>query len=111
MAAATIVGPSTATAGVPGGNTAAYNLVTTAQVLKGGPGILMRLLVTTPGSAGNLTFNDCATVGAAAAANQIVSIPFGSLTIGQMITFEWPCIAGIVVSALPTGGLYSVSFS
>jgi hypothetical protein len=109
--AATIVGPAVLNAGVPGGNSAALN-ITGAQVIKAGPGLLMRVCISAIGSGGTLTFNDCLTTGAAAAANQIVSIAQASLALGQVITLEWPCATGIVVSAFPTGGaIVSCTFS
>jgi len=85
--------------------------VNSARVIKAAPGNLARILVQAPGSAGNLVLNDCATVGAAAAANQIATIAFGSLTIGQQIWIDWPCATGIVVSAIPTAGVVSISYN
>lgn len=107
---ATPVGPITASPGLPGGVSASLN-VTAAGVVKPTAGVLARILVNAPGSAGNLTLNDVATTGAAAAANQILTIAFGSLTVGQVISLEWPCGTGIVVSSVPTGGAVSISFS
>jgi hypothetical protein len=67
--------------------------------------------VQAPGSAGNLTLNDCATVGAAAAANQVISLAFGSLTAGQQLWLDFPMAAGITVSAIPTGGVVSIAYN
>jgi hypothetical protein len=95
-----------------GGNSSALQ-VTAAAVIKATPGRLAKITVVAPGTtSGALTVNDCATTGAASAANQIVSIPFGSLTAGQVIALDWPCQVGIVVSAVPGGGSpqYSISF-
>ena len=86
----------------PGGFSSAY--VVAAQVVKAAPGTLCRIVVVAPGTGGALTVNDCLTVGAAAADNAILSVPFGSLTGGQIFTLLWPCLVGIVVSALPSGG-------
>ena len=36
--------------------------------------------------------------------NQILTVPFGSLTAGQVIVLEWPCLNGIAISAVPTAG-------
>lgn len=96
----------------PGGISRALN-VTAATVIKANPGQVYRIFVSAPGTtSGALTINDAATVGAAAAANQIVSIPFGSLTAGQVITLECPCVNGIVVSAVPGGSpVYAVTYS
>jgi hypothetical protein len=93
-----------------GGNGAALN-ITAAVVLKATPGTLFRVTVSTIGSAGALTLNDNTALTGNVAANQIVSIPFGSLTAGQVITLEWPCAAGIVVSAVTTGGVFAATFS
>lgn len=45
--------------------------------------------------------------------NQLITVPFGSLTAGQVITLEDPCQYGILLSAVPTGGspLYTVSYA
>lgn len=108
--ALTVVGPVSAAPGLPGGISAALN-VTAAAVIKGVSGVLVRILVNAPGTAGNLTVNDVATTGGAAAANQILTIAFGSLTVGQVIALEWPCGTGIVVSAVTTGGAFAISYS
>ena len=51
------------------------------------------------------TANDCATTGAAAAANQLATIP---AAVG-IISVDWPCLAGIVV--VPgSGQTLAVSF-
>lgn len=96
----------------PGGTQSALNL-TAAQVVKATPGRLIKLLVVAPGSAGSLTVNDCATTGAAAATNEILTIAFGSLSIGQVIALDWPCSVGIVVSLVPSAGSpqFSISFN
>src|ERR1700693_2787913 len=94
----------------PGGNATVLN-ITAPAVLKASPGTLVRIVVSAIGSAGALTLNDAATTGAAAQANAILSIPSGSLTAGQVIPLEWPCATGIVVSAVPTGGVFAAAFS
>lgn len=45
--------------------------------------------------------------------NQIITIPFGSMTAGEIMEFAWPCINGILVSAVPTTAspTYAISFS
>lgn len=80
-------------------------------VLKATPGVLVSVIVVTAGSAGSLTFNNCATTGDAATANEIITIAFGSLTVGQVITLNFPCNVGIVLSAITTGGVFSVTFN
>jgi hypothetical protein len=84
---------------------------TAAVVVKNAPGTLFRVFVNVVGTAGNLTFNDTTTTGAAASGNQICSIPFGDLAVGQEIELLWPCKVGIVMSAIPTGGNVSISYS
>jgi hypothetical protein len=95
----------------PGGINSALN-VTAAGVVAARPGCLSRILVQAPGNAGSLTLNDCLTTGAAAAGNQILSLLYSSLTAGQVITLEWPCLVGIVVSVVPSGGspIFSISY-
>jgi hypothetical protein len=105
---ATIVGPVSVGIGMPGGNSAALN-VTAAAVIKATPGLLYRINVVTAGSAGNLVLNDTTTTGGATTANEIISIPFGSLPV--TIPLGWPCASGIVVSAVPTGSQFTISFS
>lgn len=86
--------------------------VTAAAVIKASPGRLAKIMIVAPGTGGVLTINDCASVGAAATANEILTIAFGSLTVGQVIEFDWPCAVGIVVSAVPSGGSQiSVSYT
>jgi hypothetical protein len=68
----------------------------------------------TPGSAGNLTFNDCATVEGASIENQILSVPYtntGVATIGFGNTVDIPVETGLVISSVPTGMVLSVEFS
>ena len=100
--AATIVGPVTAgganlaiSSGLPGGVSAAINL-TSAQVIKGAPGICVRISCLT---AGTLTLNDCTTTGAAAATNAFFS---KALAAGEVIELDWPCSLGIVASVVTT---------
>lgn len=93
---------------VPGGNATVLN-ITAAAVVKATPGTAWRINVVAPGTAGSLILNDCATTGAAATANAIISIPFGSLPV--TIPLTWPCNTGIVVSSVPTGGVFTISFS
>lgn len=81
--------------------------ITAAKVLKATPGRINKVMIqlgTTAPTAGYLTINDCATTGTASAANEIVSIPFGSITAGAILTLDFPCQVGITISALPTGG-------
>jgi hypothetical protein len=107
---AAIVGPLNVAVGLPGGVSSAIN-VTAAGVIKAAPGILASISVVAPGSAGNLTLNDTTSVGGAASTNEILSIPFGTLSAGKVLKFLWPCASGICISAVPTGGQFSMAFS
>ena len=95
-----------------GGKSSALN-VTAAAVIKATPGRLNKfIVVVAPGTSGTLTFNDCATVGAAATANQIYSIAYTAATAGLVVTLDWPCLVGIVISAVGGGTpQYSVSYT
>jgi hypothetical protein len=93
---------------VGSGSVPRYN-ITAATVVKATPGRLVRIAVSVAPTAAALVASDCATTGAVAASNQIVSVAFGSLTAGQVITLDWPCTAGIVINP-GTGGTVSVSF-
>lgn len=96
--------------GLPGGVSAAYN-VAAAAVLKSTPGIAATLICVAPGSAGSLTLNDTATVGGAASTNEFFSRLFSALAAGQVIPLMWPCAVGIVVSSVPTAGVFSIAFT
>jgi mRNA-degrading endonuclease toxin of MazEF toxin-antitoxin module len=93
-----------------GGNNSALN-VAAAKVIKNTNGTLFRVLVQAVGSGGTLTLNDVATVSGAAAGNQILTLLTASLTVGQVISLEWPCLTGIVVSACSGGIIVSISYS
>jgi hypothetical protein len=107
---ATIVGPVPFSPGLPSGVSAAINL-TGPQIVKAAPGVCVSILVVTPGTAGAITLNDTTSVGGAAATNEIFSAPFSALTAGQSVKLNWPCSTGIVVSAAPTGGQFSLAFA
>jgi hypothetical protein len=94
----------------PGGNSSTLD-VTAAAVIKASPGVLFRIFVVVAGSAGSLTINDLATTSGGAAANQIITIPFGSLTVGQVITLEAATATGIAVTAVTTGGQFTITWS
>lgn len=96
-------GPLPVYDGSQGGNKSALN-VGAAGVIKNTPGRINRVIVNgTVGTGGSLTINDSATTAAAAAANQIISLP-GTTAVGTIITLDFPCLNGITVSAFPTGG-------
>jgi hypothetical protein len=96
-----------------GGELATYN-VTAAAIIKASPGRLCKIVVIAPGTtSGALTVNNLTTTSGGAAANQIISIAYGSLTVGQVITLDWPCSVGIAVTAVPGGGSpqYNISYA
>ena len=85
-----------------------------AAVIKAAPGRVARLIIIAPGTtSGALTFNDCATTGAATTANEIYTIGYAGLSVGQIIDLDFPCQVGIVVSAVPGGGTpqYAISWT
>lgn len=100
------------TSAVPslGGSTPTYD-VSAAALIKAGPGRLAQIIVQVVGSAGNFTLNDSATVAGAGAANQIAEVAYNAtgLVAGTPITFNWPFVNGLVVSAVTTGGSLAVS--
>jgi hypothetical protein len=86
--------------------------ITAATVVKASPGRICRVFcLGANGASGALTINDCATTGAATAANQIFSIAFGGTVVGTIFALDFPCLVGITVSAVPTGGTqFAISF-
>lgn len=85
--------------------------VAAAATIKALPGVIATIIVVVAGSGGALTVNNCATTGTATTANEILTIAFGSLTVGQIINLNFPCSVGITVSAVTTGGQFSISYS
>ena len=97
-----------------GGTSPALNLIA-AGVIKGTPGRIARIIIVAPGSSsGAFTLNDCATIGAVAAANEIWSLPVASAdnVAGAVFNLQWPCLVGIVLSAVPGSGspICSIAF-
>lgn len=90
-----------------------YNIAAPAVVLV--PTTRSKLVgwIMSGGSAGNLIFNDCAALAEASAANQILSTPYNGnfATIGASNELNWPLLAGLVVSAIPTGATLAVVYS
>jgi hypothetical protein len=74
---------------------------------------LVGYIVQVAGTAGNLVFNDCATLAQASIANQILSIPYNDAigAIGPGSALNLPIQTGMVVSAVPTGMVLSVVYS
>ncbi|WP_343743372.1 hypothetical protein [Herbaspirillum huttiense] len=84
--------------------------ISAATVVKATPGRACRLIVQTAPSAGAITVNDTTTTGAAAAANQIFTIAFGSAPAGTIFNLDFPCASGIVISSVGTGGVVAISY-
>jgi hypothetical protein len=84
--------------------------VTSARVVKTGAGRAVRVILTVAGSAGTLVLNDCATTGAASAANQIYNST-GVLAAGTIVTLDFPVSVGLVVSAVPTGATLVIVYT
>lgn len=80
-------------------------------VVKAAAGVLASVVVTATGTVGVLTINNCKTLAEATASNEVFSIAFGSVTVGQVIDLDFPCDTGIVVSAMPAGGNFSITNS
>ena len=95
------------------GSSSSLNL-TAAVAIKGTPGRICKVIVVAGGTASNgaFTLNDCATTGAAAAANEIITIPSGAAA-GTIYDIDWPCAVGIVLSAVPSAGspILSISYT
>jgi hypothetical protein len=87
----------------------ALNL-TVPTVIKAGPGRLSKLIIIDGGTDGAFMLNDCAVLADAAAANTILTLPFGAAA-GTIFDLDWPCATGIVLSAVPVGGVIAVSYS
>jgi hypothetical protein len=96
-----------------GGRSAALNQ-TAAAVIKAGPGRIRKIIIIDPGTtSGAFTLNDCLTTGAAAAANVVWTQAYNAALAvkGQVITLDWPCATGIVLSAVPGGGTPIIAVS
>lgn len=96
--------------GPPG--TAVYN-ISAAALISATAKMLLAFVVQSPGTAGSLTFNDCATVAAAGASNQILSIAYSNLSsvLSQFWTIGWPLSTGLVVSAVPTAAVIALLYA
>lgn len=85
--------------------------MTAAAVVKTGVGRLVKISVISGGTtSGSFVFNDCATVGAATAANQVFTLPFGA-TAGTIIELDLPVTNGLVLSAVPGAGAPQLAIS
>jgi hypothetical protein len=90
--------------GLAGGASSAIN-ITSAQVIKAGPGVCVKLVCI---AAGTIALNDSLTVAAAAATNNFFPSAL-AMTAGQAIELNWPCGVGIVASVVT--GIFSLAFS
>jgi len=97
--------------GVPPATAVIYANSIATGVIKASAGRLVQVMVVTPGTTGSLTLNNCATVGAATGGNQIISYLASGMFPGQIIDVGFTCDTGIVVSAMPTGGQFTVVYS
>lgn len=99
----------------PGGSSAALNVSAATGSglagIKGSAGVVMRIIPNTIGTTNPLTLNDLALNTGAAAANQVISIPVASMVAGVPITIEAVFLNGLVISAFPTGGSYTITYS
>lgn len=81
--------------------------ITAAAVVKVGAG-RVGTIINSAGVAG-FQINDCATTGAAAAGNVIMII--STTTVGQVIKVDFPFTVGLVVSAVGSSGILSISYT
>ena len=98
-----------------GGAKSALNQ-TAAAVIKATPGRIAKVTIIAPGSgSGTFTLNDCATTGAAAAANAVFVLAYNATAnvAGAVFDLDWPCAVGIVLSAVPGAGspIVAISYS
>jgi hypothetical protein len=91
-----------------GGTLSSLGLTAGATVVKAVPGKIMRILVNTAATTA-VSVNDCATAAAVAAGNLVYTSASSGLVAGTMVTLEFPCLIGIVVT-VGTGGVVSVSY-
>ena len=96
--------------GLLGGVSSALS-VTAPAVIKAAPGICVSVVIVVVGSGGTLTLNDCTATGVAAAANQFFNIAYTALAAGMTLVMNWPCLSGIVVSAVPTSAQIVIAYS
>lgn len=96
-----------------GGRSSSLNL-TAAVAIKASAGRLRKIVILNLGTtSGAFTLNDCASVGAAGAANAIITIPYNTTLYeaGSVINLDWPCATGITLSAVPGGGTPIIAVS
>ncbi len=108
MAGQTPFNAQNAVISTDGGQLSALALPAGQNLVKASPGRIFRIVVTTAGTAGTFAVNDAASLGAVAASNLVFSI-LNTTAAGNVITLEFPCLNGIVVT-VPTTGVVSVSY-
>ena len=84
------------------GSASVLNKTAGASVIKATAGRISKVIVNTAASTAG-SVSDCATTGAAAAGNQVLIIPSGT-AIGTVYNLDWPCLPGLVLSAVPSAG-------
>lgn len=87
---------------------------TAAAVIKVGAGRVGTVIIVAPGTtSGAFTLNDCATTGAAAAANEIWTMAYNATAnvAGAIIPIDFPVTTGLVLSAVPGAGSPIISIS
>jgi len=95
-----------------GGVNSSLNL-STAVVIKAGPGRVRRVIVNAPGgTSGAFTLNDCSTTGAVSSANLVWTLPYNAADnlAGKIFPLDWPFKVGVVLSAVPVGGICAISW-
>lgn len=88
--------------------------ITSPAVVKAAPGRLCEVIIQVAGTtSGAFTFNDCTTVAAASAANQVWTLPYNATANvpGYVAQVNFPCRVGIVCSAVPGGGTPNIAVS
>lgn len=90
-----------------GGNQSSLNVSGAAASVIVAQAIRLRKIVVLTAPTGTVTFNDCATTGAAASSNAIINIP-STAAVGAVYVLDWPCTAGLVQSTT-NGGTFSIS--
>ena len=83
--------------------------ITAAAVINANALVTFLLLCNTPGT-GTITLNDCKTVPAANSGNQIFSMGAAEFTAGKSVELTISCSQGLVCSAFPTGGNYTIVY-
>jgi hypothetical protein len=84
--------------------------ITGPTVVKAAPGRLATIAVMAPGTGGTLAVHDCAAVADANASNLIFEQDNTTQTRGTIETINWPCLVGITVAQVTTGGAVAIAY-